>query len=136
MPLRSKYLFDSIKKNRTPANVAVNTAHHSSVSPIQTPSGLKNGSIVQRLASIDVYFGRTTMTSWPRALRYLGRAPTTSASPPDLMNGTASDARKASLRGGAIRVPCGINVGRNICRLVLVVHLIVKLTSPRRPGRA
>src|SRR5208283_2375943 len=117
-------------------NVVVKTAHHSSVSPIQTPSGLKNGSIAQRPASIDVYFGRTTMTSWPRALRYLGRAPTTSASPPDLMNGTASDPRKASFRGGAMRVPLWNERRRIVCRSVLVVHLILKLTLPRRPGQA
>ena len=62
MPLRSKYLCDSIKKNRTPANVVV-MPHPFLGAAHPDPAVLKNGSIAQRPTSMDVYFGRTTMTS-------------------------------------------------------------------------
>src|SRR5205085_11453047 len=41
------------------------------------------------------YFGRNTTGSCPRAARALGSAPTTSASPPVLENGTHSEAANA-----------------------------------------
>src|SRR3954462_14927580 len=43
---------------------------------------------------VCLYFGRKTVTSWPSAASACGNAPTTSARPPVLENGTHSDAAK------------------------------------------
>src|SRR4029077_1736417 len=70
------------------------------------------------------YLGRNTVTSWPKAERALGRAPTTSARPPVFEYGTPSDAAKViriqssfSLDSLLIRPHESSRTGRRTCNL-------------------
>src|SRR5690349_3992460 len=71
----------------------------------------------------------TTLTSCPRACRNLGRAPTTSASPPSLAKGTASEAVNSILRRMGSQPPGGTADFRAYLKYHAV---ILPATVPRR----